>query len=165
MARKRAGDRSNLRRMANRGERKGVAELTDKQIAQERKFLEGIPRVNIGALFLPPVWGPAHGLWVTIFFYPIWLFADNMFYAAFTERTVLSIALAVVVLVTLAAITVAFSLLAQPYAAHRAANRGMEKDAYLKRQRIWAVASVIVGVAMIAGATYYNLVIRPTMGA
>lgn len=147
------------------GERRGVAGLTDEQIARERKFLEGIPRVNIGALLLPPIWGPAHGLWVTILFYPIWLFADNMFYVAFTQRTPLSIGLAVLVLAILLAITVAFSLVAQPYAAHRADARGVGKEAYLKRQRAWAAASVIVGLAMIAAATYYNLVIRPTMGA
>ena len=60
-----------------------MTELTDEQIAREEKFLEGIPRLNIGALFLPPIWGPAHGMWAAILFYPIWLFADNMFYAAY----------------------------------------------------------------------------------
>ena len=142
-----------------------VAELTDEQIAQEEKFLEGIPRLNIGALFLPPIWGPAHGFWVTILWYPAWLFADNTFYAAFTERTALSIVLAVIMFAVLLAVTVAFSLISQPFAAHRAASRGVSKERYLKRERIWAVVSVVVGLAMIAAATYYNLVIRPTMGA
>ena len=32
--------------------------LTDEQIAEEEKFLAGLPRVNLGALFLAPVWGP-----------------------------------------------------------------------------------------------------------
>ena len=48
-----------------------MAELTDEQIAEEEKFLEGIPRLNVGALFAPPIWGPVHGLWVTIGFYPL----------------------------------------------------------------------------------------------
>lgn len=138
--------------------------LTDEQIAREKKFLEGLPRLNIGALFLPPVWGPAHGFWAAILFYPIWLFADNSFYAAWTERTPLSIIAAAIVFVSLAAGTVAFSLIGQPLAAHRAAARGIERAVYAKRQRIWALASVIVGLAMIAAATYYNLVIRPTLG-
>ena len=68
-----------------------MTELTDEQIAREEKFLEGIPRLNIGALFLPPIWGPAHGMWAAILFYPIWLFADNAFYAAWTERTPLAL--------------------------------------------------------------------------
>ena len=139
-------------------------ELTEEQIAEEEKFLEGIPRINIGALFLPPIWGPAHGYWATILFYPIWLFADNMFYSAWEDRTVLSIVLAIIVLVLLVAITVAFSLISQPMTAHKCIeDKGMSKEQYLHRQKIWAVVCVIIGVAMIAFATYYNLVIRPTL--
>lgn len=138
-----------------------MAELTDEQIAQEEQFLEGIPRLSLGALFLPPIWGPAHGLWASILFYPIWLFADNTFYAAFTERTVLSFVVAAVVFVTLTAGTVAFSLIGQPIAAHRAASRGVDKPTYVRRERIWAVVSIVCGCLMIAGATYYNLAIRP----
>lgn len=140
-----------------------VAELTDEQIAQEERFLEGIPRMNIGALFLPPIWGPAHGIWATILWYPIWLFADNAFYAALTEQTVLSIVIALVIFVTLTAGTVAFAIVGQPLAAHRAAGRGVSKEDYLKRERTWAIVSVIVGCAMIAAATYYNLAFRPTL--
>ena len=133
-----------------------MTELTDEQIAREEKFLEGIPRLNIGALFLPPIWGPAHA---------IWLFADNTFYAAFTERTPLAIGIALIVLLTLTVGTVVFAILGQPFAAHRAASLGQDKETYLKRERIWTIASVIAGIAMIAAATYYNLVIRPTVGA
>lgn len=141
------------------------AELTDEQIAREEEFLKGIPRINVGALFLPPIWGPAHGMWLTILFYPLWLFADNMFYAAFTERTPLALVLAAVVFAILLAVTVAFGILGQPYAAHRAAEQGKGKEEYLKRERVWAVACVVAGLAMIAAATYYNLAIRPTVGA
>ena len=142
-----------------------MTELTDEQIAREEKFLEGIPRLNIGALFLPPIWGPAHGMWAAILFYPIWLFADNTFYAAFTERTPLAIGIALIVLLTLTVGTVVFAILGQPFAAHRAASLGQDKETYLKRERIWTIASVIAGIAMIAAATYYNLVIRPKVGA
>ena len=141
-----------------------MAEVTGEQIAQEDEFLKGLPRINVGALFLPPIWGPAHGFWVTILFYPIWLFADNMFYAAWTERTPLAIVVALVVFATLTAGTVAFSIIAQPLAAHRAEARGVDRQVYLRRQRVWAVVCVIAGLAMIAGATYYNLVVRPTLG-
>ena len=56
--------------------------LTDEQIAEEEKFLAGLPRVNLGALFLAPVWGPAHGMWAAFLFFVAWLFADNVIYAA-----------------------------------------------------------------------------------
>lgn len=138
--------------------------LTDEQIAQEDKFLEGIPRMNIGALFLPPIWGPAHGIWATILFYPLWLFADNVFYAAFSQRTALSVVVAVLVFASLTAGTVVFAILSQPFAAHRAASRGVSKQTYVRRERIWAYASVIAGCVMIAAATYYNVVIRPSLG-
>ena len=142
-----------------------MAELTDEQIAAEEKFLQGIPRWNIGALFLPPIWGPAHGIWVTILFYPLWLFADNSFYAAYAQGTPLAIVLAIVVGVVLVAVTLLFARLSQPYAAHRAVARGTSKETYVKRERIWAVVCVVVGLAMIAFASYYNLMIRPGMGA
>ena len=95
----------------------------------------------------------------------MWLFADNIFYAAVTERTPLSIALAVAVLATLVVGSVAFSLIGQPFAAHRAAGMGRGKEEYLRRERIWAFAGAAVALVVVALATYYNLVVRPTAGA
>ena len=141
-----------------------MAELTDEQIKAEKKFLEGIPRFNIGAFFMPAIWGPAHGIWAAIIFYPLWLVADNTFYAAFSQRTALSIAIAAIVFAITVAITVAFTLICQPIAAHRAVARGKTKAQYLKSQKIWAVVCVLIGIVALAAATYYNLVIRPTMG-
>lgn len=141
-----------------------MAELTDDQIKAEEEFMEGIPRLNIGAFFMPAIWGPAHGIWAAIIFYPLWLIADNTFYAAFAQPSTLSIVVAAFVFVVMVGITVAFSLIGQPLAAHRAAARGKTKEEYLKSQRIWAVACVVIGAIALAAATYYNLVIRPTMG-
>lgn len=140
-----------------------MSELSDEQIAQEEEFLKGIPRLNIAALFLPPIWGPAHGIWATILYYPIWLLADNVIYTAWSERSVLSIVIAILVFVGLAVGTLVFAILSQPFAAHRAASKGISKEVYLKRERIWAVVSVVVGLLMIAWATYYNLAIRPSL--
>lgn len=134
--------------------------LTDEQIAREDAFLKGIPRINIGALFLPPIWGPAHGFWITILYYPAWLFADNCFYSAYSMPSVPTIIMAIVVFLVLLAVTVAFSLLGQPIAAHRAAEKGKTKEDYLSAQRKWAIGCVIGGIAMIVLATYYNLCIR-----
>lgn len=134
--------------------------LTDKQIKEEERFLEGIPRFNIAAFLLPPIWGPVHGFWATLLFYPLWLFVDNMLYAAYVAPSALSVSLAVLVLLLLTAGTVAFSIVSQPLAYHRAASRGVTKEQYLKRQRVWAVVCVVLGIVMLAFATYYNLVIR-----
>lgn len=126
--------------------------------------MKGLPFLNIGALFLPPIWGAAHGMWATILWYPLWLVADNVMYGAYANPTPLSIALAALVFVGLTAATVAFARVAQPFAAHRAIDSGKTKEQYLKTERAWAVGCVIAGVILIAFATYYNLVIRPTAG-
>ena len=141
-----------------------MAEVTDKEIEQEKKFMEGIPRLNLGALFLPPIWGPAHGIWATILFYPLWLFADNAFYAAWSQPSPLAVVVALVVGVTLAGGTIAFAVLVQPFAAHRATSKGVGKDAYVRRERIWALGCGLGALAMLAWATYFNILVRPTLG-
>ncbi len=98
-------------------------ELTDEQIAAENAFLEGVPRLNLGAFLMPGIWGPAHGLWICILFYPLWLFADNTFYAAFSERSLLAVVLAAIVFVMLLAVHVVFGILSQPFASRRRSRR------------------------------------------
>lgn len=139
--------------------------LTDEQIAEEEKFLQGLPRVNWGALFLAPVWGPAHGMWAAFLFFVAWLFADNVIYAAVTEPAVLSVVLAVIMTAALVGATVVFAIVSQPFAAHRAEALGESREHYLRRQRVWAVAGAAVAVIVVVLATYYNLEIRPVMDA
>ena len=140
-----------------------MAELTDEQIKAEQKFLEGVPRLNIGAFVLPAIWGPVHGMWVSILFYPLWIFVDNVIYAAYQEPTLLTVGLAVVMAAFMVALSLAFSLVSQPFALHRAVNAGKTKEEYLKRQRVWAVVCVVLAALVLILATYYNLEIRPTM--
>ena len=87
----------------------------NKQVQEENKnevrayknaLMEGLPPINLGALFMPPIWGPAHGIWVTILFYPMWLFADNLLYAAYSNPEPLSVTLAVLMAAILAAVTI-----------------------------------------------------------
>lgn len=137
--------------------------LTDEQIEAEEKFLEGIPRFNIAAFLLAPIWGPVHGMWAAIFFYPLWALADNMFYAAYTQGTALPIVFSIILGAILLGGSIAFSLIGQPLAAHRAVDRGMSKEAYVNRQKIWTVVSIFVAILIVAAATYYNLVIRSTL--
>ena len=137
-----------------------MAELTDEQIAAEEKWLVGLPRVNWGALFMPGIWGPAHGFWVCILFYPLWLFADNLVFNAYKNPGTWQIVLAVVILAITIGLTIAFSIVSQPFAAHRAEARGISRETYLKRERIWAVVCLILAIVAVAWATYYNLEVR-----
>lgn len=138
-----------------------MAGLTDEQVRREEAFMKGLPRVNVGALLMPAIWGPAHGFWVTILFYPAWLVADNVFYAAYEDPTPLSIIIAALTFVILLGVTVAFAIVAQPLAAHRAEARGVTRAEYLKRQKVWIIVSAIIAVAFLGLATWYNLAWRP----
>lgn len=139
---------------------KNVQQGSAADAEQIRDYLKGMPRFNIAALCLPPIWGPAQGLWITILWYPAWMMADNCFYTAIFSPSTLSVIVGVLVFVLLVAATFAFAYFTQPYAAHRAIGKGKTKEEFQKNQRIWAIASVIAGVLMIAFATYYNLCIR-----
>ena len=151
-------------RRSTRGKMGDMGEpLTDEQIAEEEKFLAGLPRVNLGALFLAPVWGPAHGMWAAFLFFVAWLFADNVIYAATVEPTVMNVVLAVLMAAGLVAATVVFAIVAQPFAAHRAENMGASRETYLRRERIWAVVGAIIAMAIVAFATWCNLDLRPTL--
>ena len=131
----------------------------------EEISLEGLPPLNLGALFMPPIWGPAHGIWITILYYPAWLLIDNLFYGVYENHQPLTITLAVIAGLILAGVTIVFARASQVYALRRDLSRGKTKEQYRKRQVIWAVTMGILAAVMLGAATYYNLVIRPTIGA
>lgn len=138
--------------------------LTEQEILQEEAFLADVPLLNVGALLMPPIWGAAHGDWMTILFYPIWLFCDNLFYAAWSSPSPLSIAIAVIAFVTLTLLMLAYARISSPRSAHRAAAMGKTREQYLRTERIWAVCMAVLAVLFLAGSTWYNLSIRPTLG-
>ena len=137
--------------------------LTDEEIRAEEQFLKGLPPINVGALFMPGIWGPAHGFWACILFYPLYLFADNLFYGAYETREPWIIVLAVIVAIALLLLQIGFARVSLPLSAHKAENTGVSRETYLKRERIWAVISIVLAIAAVAWATYFNLTIRPTL--
>ena len=141
-----------------------MTELTDEQIKAEDAFLKGLPRFNIGAFLMPPIWGPAHGIWVTILYYPAWLLIDNLLYATWENPTPLAIILSVLAVLIALGITIAFAIVSQPFAAHRAEEKGVSRAKYLSNERKWAVISAIIAIVMLVLATVYNLNVRPFVG-
>ena len=135
-------------------------ELTDAEIARENEFLKGLPRVNWGALLLAPIWGPAHGIWATILYYPLWIFVDNCILGAVNDPTPVTILGATLLTIITVASCVVFGIVSQPLAAHRAESLGVSRATYLKREKIWAVAGVLGALAVLALATWYNLNMR-----
>lgn len=132
----------------------------DAGVAKIRDYIAGMPKFNIGALCLPPIWGPGHGLLITILWYPVWMMADNCFYTAYSAPSVLSHIAAAAAFVILTVSTFLFAYRMQPYAAHRAIEKGKTKEQFQRAEKIWSIVSIIAGVIMIVFATYYNLVLR-----
>lgn len=141
-----------------------VEESKDVQGITREELMEGVPFFNIGAMFMPPIWGPAHGIWITIVFYPLWCIADSALWAAYSNPTPLSIACAAGVFLLGAAGTLMFAHTCQWHGLVRAYEKGHDKAWYLKRQKAWAVGCVIFALILIAVATWFNLCVRAGMG-
>lgn len=119
--------------------------------------LSRLPKINLGALFMPAIWGPAHGQWITILFYPIWIFADNCIVAAVQFGGVTIFLSSLVVLGTAAA-TLFFARTIGQKAYLRVAHK-VPLEKYLARERVWAVVSALIALVFIGFATWYNLAI------
>ncbi|MCL2528910.1 MAG: hypothetical protein FWE41_01035 [Coriobacteriia bacterium] len=122
----------------------------------------GLPKYNLGALFMPAVWGPAHGQWISILFYPLWLFADTsitnaVLFGGFTYI------LAASVIIGTAALTIFYARTVGYKAYARVAHK-VTKEQYLKSQRKWTVISILIAIVFAAFATWYNLTIRLPQG-
>ena len=135
-----------------------------KEVSIEEISLEGLPPVNLGAMLMPPIWGPAHGIWITILYYPAWLLIDNLLYGAYMNPSPLTVILAIIAALILAGVTIIFARASQVYALRRDLSRGKTKGQYKKRQVIWSITMGVLAAVMLGAATYYNLVIRPTLG-
>lgn len=144
------------------------AAMEEARVAAEKEhmdrtieYLDAVPKFNIGALFAPPIWGPAHGWWPAILFYPVWLFCDNVFYAAFATPSTLTCVLAGIMFIIITAFTFGWSFACQFHGVQRAIELGQTKEEYAKKQKFWAVLGVVIGVAALILATYFNVMVRP----
>ena len=53
--------------VSNSSRRTDTKRDTNTEVSVEEISLKGLPPINLGALFMPPIWGPAHGIWITDF--------------------------------------------------------------------------------------------------
>ncbi len=119
-----------------------------------------LPRFNIGAMFMPALWGPVHGQWYMILMYPVWLELDNLLYTAVHNPSVGSYILAIGCIVACAAFTLLYARYANGWGYMRVAAERTPEE-YLARERRWTILFVIIAVVLLVFATWYNLAIRP----
>jgi hypothetical protein len=99
-----------------------------------------LPRFNVAAFVMPPIWGPAHGQWVGAVFLPIWLFMDSIIATANSGGIPTLVAAPTVVALTLA-FQAYFAKRANGVAFRAVCDR-MTVAEYVRRQRWWTVGCV-----------------------
>lgn len=119
-----------------------------------------LPRFNLAAFLMPPVWGPAHGQWAGAVFLPIWLFMDSIIATAGQSR--FGWLFAVFVVGATLAFQVVFARRANGMAYRRVWDR-MTVAEYVARQRVWAWFSIPFAVGLVGWAVYFRLVLAPTL--
>jgi hypothetical protein len=117
-----------------------------------------LPRFNLAAFLIPPVWGPGNRQWAGAFFLPMWLFADSFATAAFARGGG-----ALVMAVLLVAATLGMQLFYSIYAnglAWRIVSESLTVAEYLRRQRLWAIVSVPLALLIAGWGIGYHLFLR-----
>lgn len=113
-----------------------------------------LPRFNVAAFLLPPIWGPAHGQWAGAIFLPLWLFADSTLRTA-GHNTETMVAGAVVSAGTLGAMAW-FGKRANGLA-WRSRWATVTVAEYVNRERAWAMVAVPVAAALFSAAVYFDM--------
>lgn len=136
--------------------------LTGRIVLDAEEPVPSLPRFNLAAFLIPPIWGPAHGIWAGAIFLPIWLFADSVIVSAvrYGERGQW-IGAALVISATLA-FEYFFARRANGVAFRRIMHKTTAEE-YTRRQRTWAMVAIPVATALIAWGVYFDLVLEATL--
>ena len=136
----------------------GKSDIAVALLVNDDDPLPRLPTVNWGALFMPALWGPAHGQWFMILFYPIWLLLDNLIYGA--VHGTIPVWIAVLSSLAVAVFTVYYALRANAYGYVRVAAEKTPEQ-YVAGERKWTIIFVLVGIAFLVFASWYNIAVRP----
>ncbi len=130
--------------------------ISGRIMLEEGEPIPVLPRFNLAAFLIPPIWGPAHGQWAGAIFLPLWLFADSAMRNASMNTATLVMAVLVGTL-TVAAMGW-FASRANGLAWRRVCDR-VDIPTYLRTQRVWAIVSVPVAALLLGAALYFDLVV------
>lgn len=136
--------------------------LTGRILLAADEPVPSLPSFNLAAFLIPPVWGPAHGIWVGAIFLPIWLFADSVIVSAVRYGGRGQWVGAAIVLAATLTFEYFFARRANGVAFRRVMHT-MTAEQYARRQRAWAIASVPVAVVLIAWGVYFDGVLGQTL--
>ena len=136
--------------------------LTGRILLDADEPVPSLPRFNLAAFLIPPIWGPAHGIWAGAIFLPIWLFADSVIVSAvrYGERGQW-IGAALVIAATLA-FEYFFARRANGVAFRRIMHKATAGE-YARRQRTWAIVAIPVAAALIGWGVYFDTVLASTL--
>lgn len=134
--------------------------ITGRLVLRPDEPVPALPRFNLAAFLIPPVWGPAHGQWVGAIFLPIWLFMDSIIATA--DRSRFGWAVAVFVVAATLTFQFFFARRANGLAYRRVWDK-MTVEQFVARQRVWAWVSIPLALALIGWAVYFRLVLAPTL--
>lgn len=115
-----------------------------------------LPQFNLAAFLIPPIWGPGNKQWSGALFLPMWLFADSFVTASLTRG-----AAAIAAAIALVLATIGMQLFYARHAnglAWRAVADRVDLDAFLKKQRAWAVSAVPIALLILGWGIGYHLV-------
>lgn len=136
--------------------------VTGRVLLADDEPVPALPRFNLAAFLLPPIWGPAHGQWEGVIFLPLWLFADSVFRSAGSSTATL-VAAVVIAAGTLAAMAW-FGKRANGLAWRRVWQE-VTVEAFVRRQKAWMAVAVPIAAVLIGMALYFDLVVLPARGA
>lgn len=121
-----------------------------------------LPRFNLGAFLIPPVWGPAHRVWAGAIFLPIWLFADSVLVSAARHGGVGQWIGAALVLLATIGFEYFFARRANGVAFRRVMHK-MPAEEFARRERMWGYVAIPCAIALIGWGVYFDLVLGPTL--
>lgn len=120
--------------------------MSEETLASEPGIPRELDRFNWGAFLMPPIWGVAHGQWPGVFFLPAWAFVDNVLRGERVFGVWTQVVAGAMVLATLA-LQYAFARNANRVAWGKSRGR-VPVETFLRRQRVWAIASALLAVGM-----------------
>lgn len=133
-----------------------AAAISGRLVLADGEPVPTLPRFNLAAFLVPPVWGPGHGQWAGAVFLPMWLFMDSVVASAEGRGGLVAGAVAVVAVTF--GMQAWFASRANGLAWRRIAER-VSVEQYLRRERVWLAVCVPLAFLIYGWGLYYRLVI------